>query len=754
MAGRFRFTPTCQCECGGDTCVPPCIPECREIFRGCRSDSSFTITNIQNYNDFSGRDCSYFTVGQPSTDAETGKTVYRAVPSASKTNDNHILACIALTAHAASAERYECGSAPIPYRGIAALGTYEETDTQTDAPAASVSGVSLLGYGSSATVEYGHSFTVPATVPEYAWYDTRYHNATGDITWTRLICLPFDNRTEPIRFCDGAGEELRPVDDKQEYYVPLSGSSLWDCSFSYPRTCGMGGDVSATTLFNANELGEKIDDIVNSANRQLAGRIESWLTPGLDFIVVRLFGWATCPLNRYPCISYDAAGAQHISATDFICPPVCPNWPSYEVERNFKAEDVLPVSLEFQIGFLQRSNRLYEAIVNADVSTASLAWDWSDTGDLTLDDCPREIQDFARSQDTGTQVNARVVFGSADTSALAASNSVGDANTMPTNWRRSRGSRYGYRSECDDYSPNEATGNGERFHGVYWSMAAISRCGTDFPETVTGGHLSWVPVAHFKLDTSVEHDTPFGPQYDFTFQSGSDAFSYADMTREFWYWTGQGEYTWKESLDNVLRQERVRPYIIKPQGKYLKRLIWRVFREPLIYSPYRNPPTYTADDLHTYVRPFSLEIGRLSDPQTEFERTHDLEMTASHVRYDCSDAGLPIVSDDCRPGFESRGGFEDGLFSQYVRDHNFSLFEQSVNGDTFKEFVDPATGVHYYFPTMNSDKLKLWFGREPSSMTRMYAKSYSESFFQPDFDVYFYTSRLTYLAVWGDEGGQ
>lgn len=801
----FRWTPNCCCG-EPDNCVPPCIGECKEIYRGISTsytEAPFVRVDLRDgENTFDTGTCSYFTLRQGSTDSETGLTVYYADPSSSRQRDNHIHAKIESYSWCIGwAHWYFPNNIGLPeyvnwWRGVAGyvqeFGNPDITDGTSPTSMTVYPRTIAWDFGSNVSVLYGYEFTLHGSHVSVAPWDSRWHNSTRSVSWNRDIRLPFDNIAEPIRFCDGQSVELRPVADKKDYYVSLSGSPGWSCSFPYPTTCGMGGDVSPTGVFNANELGDRIDAILRSAN---AGRGESWMNPGLDYLVVRLYGWASCPPDQPEII--DQYTGDHLSG-GWNCPPVCPSEVEdspndtdpgsvYEAmsgsaEETYHSTDLLPVSLQFQIGFLQKENGLFEPIVNADVSVSDVEINFGGDTQVIQGDVPRELHDFVGygpgstptipSYVTGGPLNCRVIFGSADTSALSETSSFGSVGSpvkMPTRWRRTRGPSYWQDPRTHEeelWQHNDDTSNQTRFHGVYWNLASITKCGREFPEYVTGGRLKAVPVAKFRVDLDSAVEVVNLRKLDATFAGGSNTFSYAqDFHRERWYFSGQN------SPSNQNRKSYIdclyfssgsyeRPYIIKPAGKVLRRLVWRLAKPPVMLAA-RRYPVESESDLFTLSWPQSSPVGRRrteqtedNDPPNEWDANHEFDVWDECLIFETDEPGLPLLpwNGYARPG----NAYDvDGIVTDYAINHNLTLCEKTVNGDSFMSVTDPGTSQVYYVPTLTGTKLQEVFGRDPSSMTHVWDRGGLSSmryYFRSPVDVYIHYD-FTYLAVWGDEGG-
>ena len=743
----FRFTPGCCCEV---ECVPPCIPECRVIYLGSdpHADLFTTLDLRDTYNEFSGGRCSYFNIH-----IKPGQSHDVAEPSETKSNDNHIVARVVTEAIGGGMDTYpECADVPAHAAFRYGIADYYVTwDTVENSEQHSSTVNSRLVAGTSGvTVSYSHS-TALTPVNIAVSYDGRYH-AGGIVKHVRMICLPFDNKAQPIRFCNGEGNDLVTIPDRvEDYYVTLHGTPGWNCSFNWPTSCGMGGNIQATTVFNANELSEKLDDLCGS-----------WLSPALDFVVVRLFGWATCPINRMFCHPDGI-----VKGGGFTCPPAIPpeadaDLNTSTIEARWDAAKLSPVSIEFQVTFLEKSNHEFEPIVNSPVMTSDVTWDWE--YHESANDCPPELRDYiTASWPTADEDrrNGRIIFGSGDSSALDVADSIGSPTAMPTRWHITgeHETNMRYRSTWRLWEPHGTTSNLERFNGIYWQLAAISRCGSSFPEDVTGGILHYVPVAEFDVDPS-DISRVAGGIYRIrsSLSKLSHNFTYSDMRHPFWYWSSAGSHTeesrhyYVDNWEGYYRPgEPKRPYIVKPSGKHLVRLIWRAFVGENILDGLKSTPE-SESDLVLFRRPTSEIIGRPSNPVNDFDRTHDFTLATNRIVFLTDTQGPPLVSDD-GGGWHSNPAVWDpnGVIANYALNHGQNLYEMSVNGDTFVTFRN--NGHTYYMPSLNNrDKLSRLVGHNVSGDHCFeFIDNYllgTEDFCDPCKAIIYYD--FSYLAVWGE----
>ena len=665
MTGRFRFTPVCCC--GGEepapVCVPGCIPECAEIFNGMAnhprhlrdSDSSTEVTDSSFIliNSLNG----YYDGGAGcSYFTVTGSAgAFYANPTAGQSAGNHMVGQVA----------YEL---TMPTSILDGFATQSSSGAITSKPVSSqYEAVVTTGRnpGPASSTLNADNF-----VTQFS-YDGELHSVSPLFLYRRF-CLPF---TEDLCFTDGQSVQLTPAEEIGDYYLPLEGDPEWNCTFSWPDSCSFVDTIGANH-FSADELQDKI------------GQSAFQKDPALDFYVVRLFG--------------------------FTPPAMAPNgfWSDTAVSKEF--------SVAYGLQDDGNDGTVTVPIIMADISvggfslvSANFDADYNKTGH---DDYPAEILGFTGTTQPVTA--SQIIFGSNDTSALAGVNSPGSDSTMPNLWKTPR-------TMSLPYTPHED--NSFRYNGIWWIHAAMSRCGNSFPEDVTRGTVWQVPVGLFTLNRTSFSTNYYGTyggmmgSWPLTRVKASALMSYAEIHQPL---TIRNQYTNKRYMDEFwmttdptgTNPHLVRPYIPKPSGKRLERLVWRCFRDPVALIGRNRIPPQSNADIET-AHQVSLEIyGDLTSggsnvplPDDMKDEGYKVTVVLDHVIHP-----YPMVNGFYKPDlYDYTPGDEHvdtgNLVTNYAQSSGMNICETSVNGDSFLTLTD-KNGDTVYMPSMTNEKLESLFG--------------------------------------------
>lgn len=714
MAGRFRFTPSCCCgELAPEECTRPCVPACAEIFAGTLnytvrekdsipSDAMADGTFIQTDDIDSYESYPSGCLFFSVVEGDGGK--HYAVPSQTKVSGNHIY-----------------GFVQYQVNGRVSSSCFSNSSTLAAVPVDSrIGSVCTVSTGSPVFVYLADSFLGLRS------YDRQYHARGTTFFYHKVFCLPFDTIAEPLCFRDGERVELSAKENFEDYYVPVSGDRNWGCEFHWSTACANGGNMQPTAFASAKGL-----------DTLIAGTAQSWHTPALDYQVFRLYGFAP-PDERSAVMWTDTA-----------------------------------VSAEFVVSYAETSGGTIVPVILADWTVS----DFSLTASAFDDhynhsghpDYPAEILAYSGSASTSAK-DARVVFGSDNTTAFNAVNTPGSPNECPTRWQTPRETSLPH---------NAATLNNQRFNGIWWVFSAQSPCGRAFPEQVTHGTIWGVPAGVFELAVSqsdwdmstykVANGATY-PSAPLTFKKACDSMSYAELHQGV---TQRNQYNnGFEYFVDVMRMstspngtpEWVRPYIVKPAGKFLRRLIWRAWLNPLKLIGRNSIPPSSANDFetaHNHVEADSF--GDLNDDSSNQTLPSTLKGYKVNVGGMRIVHPYPVQAAHYNPDlfdYTPNNQYTDaqGWVTNYAADHGILECEASVNGDSFRSFgpVDDPTGEltdTLYFPKMSQAKVAQLFG---GSLTGLRVAAYGPdanfawSYFESPI-TFIPHYNLDYIAVWGDE---
>lgn len=700
----FRFTPPCCC--GDSDCMTICLPQCREIYRGIP--------------------CEIF---HPRDTIDTSQ-----IPL-----DEGVLCQINLTASYDPA-RLDCAYFEV-YEGIDEnTGKYFARQTRIRSYGTHRIGrVSYNmtfppGYGEDRSSSvFGSIFGSPSVDYRYtSWvsvynspgpelpmlaehlvflasYDNIYHSVSLGLNCRRVFCLPFN---EPLCLHENDYETAVELssDSIEGCYVSIRGNGTEGCSFSWSTSCSIVTDANYNKVFGSDLLSGKISSSVNSK------------TESLDFYVIRLFGF----------------------------------------------DNTDGVAIETGLTYGKTSSNQMVAILVHNVATTNFAItaanydpDYSKTGHQ---DYPLELLEYAECKPSldniapATAVDARIIFGSSDTQTFGAVNSVGAPNAMPNNWNNPTLSR-------------AATTNGERFNGIFWVFAAWSKCGDTFPQggtfpqTVTGGSLSNVPVAKIKIDNSssawrrsaynestlpfsatsiVEVKSSYNNSSFFESPSFTDTLTSPNLPHPNDPPGPSNPWQQKTLADNNSY------FIPKLSGKSIVRLIWRAWMKDAFFISSQSGSSF--DTMCSLCNCITAGQYIKNPPNDRYRDQYPggwglgYNGTCEFTPYNVT--GVPLSYN------------HDQLDVQY----DLNKYNKSVNGDHFTDVTQYA-GFSGYMPTVDDTQLQHLFGVSSlSSCKFIVVGPVVEQYIQKDSyslqtanwsfgqDVYVYPLfDFDYIAVWEDD---
>ena len=803
MAGRFRFTPKCCC---GAECSPPCLPSCREIFRGfynqpiwlgpydpnttiapgyaisypqavvpgCSDyvyplDNSYVITDITDSFDDSeeGSNCIPFTVNHEETTGVLviqSRWVARRVGTTPESDWTVRLSyppySIGLYGVTATTN-----SATIPwananlYNGTDLDNTHGNSDhSMPGAGASRQVGNSSPAPSNPACMRvhnydsYLHAFSAETSIYTYdEEQDSLVQYTAEPIRFERLFCLPYNICAisgQPICFAEGVDyiELESSQSSPQDFYIPISGIQESGCSiscnFDFPDECGIIIDSNYRNVFSPDGLSDYLDELATPAMADV-----------LDYLVVRLYGFGS-PVEVESLTGGSTTNLTAKSgaiAVEFAC--------VYVYDRN---DNILPVILE---DISLKDCELTVANWNPDYNLPTPTGQQSATPDypqellmygyvpvekffayyLVKTGYPKRLGTYydgnnriilgedAMNQTQGSHpiddkyVESRIVFGSTDTSAYDGVDSVGTPSIMPNIWHSPSKS-------C----PSWKNVNAERFNGIWWALAAVSPCNEEFPQKVTRGILESVPLAEFTADNTAWNAAYTSSGAGSLFISGTKmtAKPLGDITN-----ISEISKTWRiphYNQGNSTLRSLNPPYLVKPDGYELVRLLWRILRPDAFYVCNTTDPPQSTPTVPLY------------------NGTQYLIAVSTKDRY----GERPYQSTVVIPQGESfqvaaNSGSSSGqtaLRATYANAYNLEHFEESVNGG---QYITLSDSIHtYYLPYITKQKLYQYFGRRDTNedlyaLVDAPAVDLSHGFKDVENTLYYYPcGDIQYIAVW------
>ena len=627
-------------------------------------------------------DCAYFEVYEGT--GENSRTFY-ALQSRSRTYDNHRIGQVSY-------------SFSYPVIGTNVFGTVSPNP----------------GFSSTSSVVNRAGPEPPMNAENLVYqasYDNLFRPSSNGITHYRIFCLPFD---EPLCLTENdyeTAEELS-ADSLEGCYVSIHGNGSEGCSFSWSTSCSIVTDADYNKVFSANLLYNKITASVNGK------------TEALDFYVIRLFGFEPPSYFSSSSAFYNTVG----------------------------------VSREFGLTYARTSGGQITGFVSHNIATKSFEIlssnydpDFSKTGHP---DYPDEILNYAgcKPDSNGvapaTATDAQIIFGSSDSQAFDGVNSVGSSSVMPNIWQTPRPS-------CADTA---VVTNSERFNGIWWAFAAWSKCGDNFPQMVTTGNLYGVPVAKIEIDNTDWKAAYYAMATQQMQADITDNVVTADESSEtsnsisFFSNPGLDEIVTSPSIKDSQGNYRTGTldldssiYLLRPNGKHLSRIIWRVFQEPvtLLSQIAGFTPTYFSADMSCEV------IGNLVKRKSDFPANSlGLAYTGSGVYFTPYNVtGVPLVN---------------GTSSE-AASFGLGKYERSVNGDSAR-YLGQKIGIDAYIPTLSKTKVAQLFGAQNMSSLKVNIITALVSLFRyktgTDYSLadYVFDQKLyvyprfdfSYIAVWED----
>lgn len=777
MAGRFRFTP--KCCCGQEECIPPCIPDCQEIFRGHQSwrghlrDTPPTSAQLDNncvliderdsYNTF-GSNCKYFYVENKA-----------ANQTVSVNSGNHLLGILV----------YALSPAKRPLCPYINTDTGERVELYGDIfDETNRSHVQILGGLNAIQPEYWNHPVSSLDTEPVNWIPTMSYDGlthcVGNtdrwgLMWIRVFCLPFDIQKDPFRFCDDTTPVyLDPDLTYEERFYPLcvigrtcTDGRTYSCGFDYISECGASLSNEDRGLKNASNVYSFI-----------TGSVTTSQDPVVDYYKVRLIGFAP-PVGGWPIQNPTSFWIDSVAACVFF----------FSFTKN-KSDTVTPCVIgDIFVGGISPET-VTNSDYNSDYDKASTV-DYSEimldlisdvpvfslSPHYTIGYSPEFFSDASWgslaaeyitipfvncSPPTGEIRNAKIIFGSSNSSAFEGTDSVGTSSTIPNRWKSPR---------LNMKTGDDSNDLNERFFGVYWLGAEYAPCNEDFKNYITHGVLWNVPIAKIEIpssgwDISTYNMGQFSAWAWFVGLqniSYANSWGYSDLHKPL---LAKGDCSqtsyideYYADVDPIGHAQKLRtPYLAKPTGKILRRLMWRTFL-PDMYILGKNTDSTamqsSCKSIMTWVgipknpgqgwisNAYEIINSGWNDPQNNQQSYYGM-----FYPYNVNGVMLDTTS-----YFDSQ---------RAIQTYGLNKFERSVNGDGFHQLYNDNNEL-LYMPSFDGDSFSRLFGVQSASSLRWggHAIPISINAFggsSPSSSACEYSSmwiiprvNIGYIAVWEDE---